>query len=420
MRTSFRTILISAWLIATPAFAADQSTELTLQDCYTLALGQSETVGIQKQLIKETEGQMLQALSTALPNVSFSYSETRQDNSGEPFKYPTSHEGKFVFTQPLFTGFREFAAISGSKHLGRQRKHDLKRAQQLLFTDVSDAFYLYLNYQQDYETVTKTRDALLERVAELEKREALGRSRPSEVASTVSRLRIAEATLESVASQKEIAGQLLEFLVWQKFDRLVEDTGLPGENDQSTADDYYAKAGNRPDVLAAAESLEVFKKQIAVARASYFPTVDLTADSYTTKRTGASEGVDWDVVLDVNVPIFNGFNSRGQVIQARAQANEADLILSRTRRNALLEIRNAFTKWQSDRKQLQALDKAVAASEKSYQLQVEDFQRNLVNNLEVLQALEDLQGVRRNLVAAITDTKRSYWNLLVATGVIPQ
>jgi outer membrane protein len=407
-------------LAGSSAFAADQSAGLTLRDCYTLALARSETVGIQKELIRETAGQILQSLSTALPNVSFSYSETRQDNSGEPFISPTSHEGKFVFTQPLFTGFKEFAAISGSKHLGRQRKHELKRAQQLLFTDVSDAFYLYLNYQQDYDTVTKTRDALLERVAELEKREALGRSRPSEIASAVSKLRITEATMESVISQKEIAGQLLEFLVGEKFDRLIDDTGLPGENDKSTAEDYYAKAENRPDVLAAKESLEVFKKQTTVARSSFFPTVDLTADSYTTKRTDTSAGVDWDVLLNVNVPIFNGGNSFGQVIQARAQVNEADLRLSQTKRHALLEIRNAYTQWQSDRKQLRALEKAVDASENNYQLQVEDFQRNLVNNLDVLQALEDLQGVRRSLVAAITDTKRSYWNLLVATGEIPQ
>jgi outer membrane protein len=420
MRTRLLTVLSLAILTAGPAFAQGQSVDLTLRDCYTLALERSETVGIQKQLIKETEGQMLQALSTALPNVSFSYSETRQDKGGDPFVRPTSHEGKFVFTQPLFTGFKEFAAISGSKHLGRQRKLELKRAQQLLFTDVSDAFYLYLNYQQDYDTVAKTRDALLERVAELEKRQSLGRSRPSESASTVSRLRIAEATLESVVSQKEIAGQLLEFLVGKKFDRLLDEAGLPGENDKSTADDFYAKAGDRPDVLAAAESLEVFKKQITVARASYFPTVGLTADSYTTKRTGTSAGADWDVLLDVNVPIFNSGSSAGQVMQARAQAEEADLALSRTRRNALLEIRNAYTKWQTDQKQLAALEKAVAASDKSYQLQVEDFQRNLVNNLDVLQALEDLQNVRRSLVAAVTDTKRSYWNLLVATGEIPQ
>jgi len=393
---------------------------LTLQDCYHLALKRSETIGIQKGLIKETEGQILQALSTALPNVSFSYSELRQDNGGEPFIQATTHEGKFVFTQPLFTGFKEFAAISGARHLGRQRDLELLRAKQLLFTDVSDAFYLYLSFQEDYDVLAKTRDTLMERVAELEKRQTLGRSRPSEGASVISTLRITEATMEAVASQKAISGQLLEFLIGKKFDRLSVEAALPPDSATPTAEEYYAKASNRPDVLAAAESLTVFKKQITIARSSYFPTVGLTADSYTTKRDSADQSVDWDVLLSVNVPIFTGGNSTGKVIQARAQAEEADLRLSQTRRTALLEIQNAYTTWKSDLRQLAALDKAVAASDKNFQLQVGDFQRNLVNNLDVLQALADLQNVRRTYVATKSNTWRAYWNLKVSTGEIAE
>ena len=62
--------------------------------------------------------------------------------------------------------------------------------------------------------------------------------------------------------------------------------------------------------------------------------------------------------------------------------------------------------------------KALDASEKNYKLQVEDFKHSLVNNLDVLQALQDLESVRRDHVAAKSNAKRAYWNLKVATGDI--
>src|SRR3989339_147882 len=120
---------------------AQNNSALTLKECYRLALERSEAVGIQKELIKETEGLMLQSLSTALPKVAFAYSEKWQDVRPNNTFEGSLQEGKFTFTQPLFTGFKEFAAIGASKHVGKQRAEELRRAQQLLFTDVSDAFY---------------------------------------------------------------------------------------------------------------------------------------------------------------------------------------------------------------------------------------------------------------------------------------
>jgi outer membrane protein len=385
---------------------------LTLKDCYTLALERSETIGIQKELIKETEGQMLQALSTALPKVAFAYSQEWQDVKTHDNFGGSSSVGAFTFTQPLFTGFKEFAALRASKSIGRQRKAELKRAQQLLFTDVSDAFFLYLSYQDDEETLNDTRNALLERAGELKKRQVIGKSRPSEIASAEAKLRSLEAAQEGIRVQKEVAGQLLEFLVGRPFSRLVDE----GDPDMSiTISEALVRVNQRPDVVAAEESLNVFKQNIVVARSSFFPTVTLTGNSYT-KRLDANEGNDWDATLSVNVPLFNGMNDFGQVAQARAQKNEAELKLSQVKRLAMLNVRNAYALWQANGRRVAAFEKAFSASEKNYRLQVEDFDRSLVNNLDVLQALEDLYGVRQDLTAAKAEGRRSFWALKVAIG----
>ena len=101
--------------VATPVRAED-ATPLTLSDCYALALKRSEEIAIRGELIRETEGRFLQALSTALPRASFELSEKRQDGSGgSAFTLKEVPERRFVFSQPLFSGFKEFAAVRGSR-----------------------------------------------------------------------------------------------------------------------------------------------------------------------------------------------------------------------------------------------------------------------------------------------------------------
>ena len=407
---SFMTVAASA--DAPPVPTAGDG--LTLRECYALALKRSETIAIQKEYVKETEGQLLQAFSAALPRVAFAYSEKWQDITHNNTFGGASPEGKFTFTQPLFSGFMEFAAIAATRHLGKQRQLELKRARELLFTDVADAFYLYASYQDSLDVLELTHKALLDRVDELKRREAIGRSRSSEVASALAKLYSNEAAMEGVRGQKSLTGELVEFLIGRTFEKLSPED-LPSKD--VPAEELYPKAAARADVQAARENLELFRNNVTVMRAQFFPTVTLSGNSYT-KRLDANEGNDWDATLAVNVPLFNGLNDFGQVNQARAQFHEADFQLSRATRQALLEIRNAYTRLLSARERFKALDRAVDGYEKNYELQAQDFQKSLVSNLDVLQAIQDLQGARSDRVTGKTDEQRAYWNLKVATGEV--
>ncbi len=390
----------------------DGNAGLTLQNCYELALKRSETIAIKEEIIEETKGQMMQALSNALPKVSFAYSEKWEDEAKRGTLGRSEEEGKFTFTQPLFTGFKELAAVRASKHVGKQREAELKRARQLLLIDVADAFFLYMSYQEDEKALLDTAKALTDRITELNRRQKIGKSRPSEIANAEAKLSRTEATRESVRGQKEVAGQLLAFLIGSTFNNL-RDVDDPSK--VRTLQEALAWTEARPDVVAAAAAKEALRQNLFSTRSALWPSVSLTGNAYT-KRPDANEHNDWDATLTFTVPIFDGLSDRGKLRQARSQLIQADLALEKARREAGLEIRNAYTKWQAYGRRVAALEKAVEAAEKNFFLQIEDFQKNLVNNLDVLQALEDLQSVRRELVAAHADARRSYWAFRVATG----
>lgn len=416
MMNTLMAVVFIALIVSAPAMA--QEAPLSLKDCYHLALARSENLGIQKELIKETEGLILQSLSTALPRVAFAYSEKWQDVQPNNTWGGYQPEAKFVFSQPIFTGFKEIAAVRASRHAGKQREAELRRAEQLLFIDVSDAYYLYLGYQQELNVQQDVHQVLLDRMAELKKRSQLGRSRASEAASAEAKLLRTGAAIEALRGQMAVAGQLLEFLVGRPVVELSETGGSLAERMPRSEPELpllLQKAEERPDVVAAREALAVYKNNITAARSSFFPSVTVSGNSYV-KRPDLNEGNSWDAILSVNVPIFNGLSDVGQVRQARAQASEAGLRLSQARRRAALEIRHAFTTLAFAHKTAAALSRAVEAANTNYQLQSDDFKRDLVNNLDVLQALEDLQSIRRDQVSAGTAVNRAYWNLKVATG----
>jgi len=397
------------------------SEPLTVQDCYRLALKQSEKVAIQQQMIKEAEARFQQSLGGILPHTTFESSNKRQNGSNSSnFSLSEIPENKFIFSQPLFSGFKDFAGMGASRAERRQRTQETRRAQELLFTDVSDAFYLFLSYQEDIAALETTQNALSGRIEELNKRVQLGRSRSSEVSSAEVLLNRNEAEIELVRSQMDVSRQLLEFLTGQTIEKVrdSDDEELMKEFSLGKQDRYVNQSDQRADVLAAKEALTAAQKKITVARSGWWPSAGLDGDYYT-KRVGNSSDITWDFTFKVDVPIFDGGETFGLVREAQAQAKEAELRLQQTQRNALLEIQNALTRFETALKRRNALQKALTAAEKNYQLQKEDYQKSLVNNLDVLQSLQDLQSVQRDFITANFDAKRMYWNLQVAAGEIP-
>ena len=409
--------LLGLTLLSPAVSAAPSSADLplTLMECFAFTLKRSETLSIQQELIAASEGRFIQALSGALPSVSFVSSDKRQDGSGgSAFTLRHVPERRFTFTQPLFSGFKEFAAMAGARAERRERQYLKTRAQHTLLVDVADAFYLVIEQRQDLAALDATRQALQARLEELKERERLGRSRASEVASAEVQLRRVEAEMELVRGRETTAAHLLEFL-----------TGLPqigplADPDEmvlalAPEDDYVSKGLVRPDVHAAEEAWRVAQKEVRVAQAGFWPTVDAEGNYYV-DRAGAAQDVTWDATLTVEVPLFEGGKNLGAVREAGAHEREMRLTFERTRREAVLDVHDACAKLQAELTRRAALQRALEAAEENYRLQTEDYRRSLVNNLDVLQALATLQDSRRDVIESIYEVKRLYEQLRAATG----
>jgi len=410
-------LIIGVIFLLLPSGFAIEEKPLTLSDCYHLALKQSETIAINSELIREAEARFTQALGTLLPQVSFVWTQTNQDSERafSSYNHNGSFESKFVFKQTLFSGFKEFAGMAGSSMEQKQRINEKKRAEELLFIDVADAFYLLLEQQEDLKTMALIRKALNDRIIELKKREDVGRSRHSVVVNTESQLYNIEAEIQLVKSQDLIAKELMSFLIGKDVGILSDQEDVPDSLGPESV--YASKAELRFDVQAADFAAGVARKASYIAKTALLPTVTLEGDYYERCNTTPLD-TTWSTILKVSVPIFEGTTTYGNIKQANARFEEKELEYKRARRLAVQDIHDSYVLACSSILRAKALDRALKSAELNYSLQKDDYKNNLVNNLDVLTAIQNFGNTRRSYMHSLYEKKRMFWQLQAATGNI--
>ena len=231
---------------------------------------------------------------------------------------------------------------------------------------------------------------------------------------TETQLYTLEDQIESVKGQELVARELLAFLIGREISEIMEPEGDFSLKPES---EYLDNAPSRPDVRAANFAWQADLKGVLAARSGYYPQVNLEGDYYTHRANPPADS-SWGALITVYLPIFEGTITYGQVKQAIAIAKESELLFQRAGRVAASEIHDAYVYAKADILRVGILDRALKSAEKNYDLQQQDYRLSVVNNLDVLAALQSLENVRRSFIHISNERKRFYWQLLVAAGEI--
>ncbi len=253
------------------------------------------------------------------------------------------------------------------------------------------------------------------RVKNLKNWEKIGRAKKSESLSAQSRLGLVEADL--LALQQELLDLRLN---------LPAVAGLPShttlkdsvkEPSEVAPLETYLDLKNRGDVLSKMEAVESARKVRAAAWSAHFPTLDAEGNYYV-KRSGNLKGVDWDLSLNLEVPIFSG----GSVLARRQQADEQVFQRQKEYEQSILdsrkEIESLYHRVQSLKSQVTTLKRAAEETKSSYLEQNRDYQRGMVTNLEVLEALSTYIDTQKRWKNSIYDLQQARLDLDLASGVL--
>jgi outer membrane protein len=400
--------------------------ELTLRECHEMALHRSESLALSGEELVRVQTQYEQLVGAVLPYVAFRGSLTRQERAragggGSVERTFIDHQRtqyQVTAHQPIFSGLREFYAIREKNLLYEAKEHELRHARLLVFADVADAFYAILQIDRDLATTSDSLRLAQERLEELVQRNRAGISRRSEVLAQEAEVASIQAGLERLKGALAVAWEALQFLTGLPSPRKLSDL-LPEPGELPPVQTYLLRAqADRQDLRALERRISAADQAVGVARADYLPALDLDANYYT-HREGFNKPIDWDVVLALEIPVFEGGVAQARMREARSNVRSARFELERLRREIALQINRAYADVKALQSELGSLEKAVASAQENYEIVQAEYRRNIVTNIEVLASFNTLQQARLRRDRARYQAKLAAIRLEVQSGTLP-
>jgi NodT family efflux transporter outer membrane factor (OMF) lipoprotein len=168
----------------------------------------------------------------------------------------------------------------------------------------------------------------------------------------------------------------------------------------------------RPDVLAAEESLHQASAAIGVAEAARLPSLSISAQ-YAQQTTMLSEfltqpGAIWSVGLNASAPLFHGGTLAARQHEAEERYRQALATYRSTVIAAFVEVANALQALQHDSESYAAHGQALAAAAADRELALAQYRAGKYTELQVLTAEQQYQQAALTQVQAdvqrFTDT----------------
>jgi outer membrane protein len=163
----------------------------------------------------------------------------------------------------------------------------------------------------------------------------------------------------------------------------------------ATQQDILAKAKESVnDIKIALSNVDIAKKDVALSRSSYLPTLS----GFVGYNTRWSESTPFNftdqlslfdgtaVGLQLNVPILNGFATRGRVQRAKINQERSEFQLKQAELDLESKVYQAYNDVINAKKSYEAAQKTLDAREQAYKFSKERYEVGLLNAYDFSQS----------------------------------
>jgi NodT family efflux transporter outer membrane factor (OMF) lipoprotein len=217
------------------------------------------------------------------------------------------------------------------------------------------------------------------------------------VASTEALLIVAEETQELLQYQLSVLIGNQPELTWEKTTITFPD--LPPLPKLGVPADVLWR---RPDVRQDFRLLQAADQRLAAAVADQYPRISLAASAETSAVSMHDLFDDWLASLAANViqPLFDADRRKAEVQRRQAVVAERVHTWGQTILDALLDIEAALTQERQQTQLLDSLNLQLELANETYQRNGERYIKGQTDYIRVLESLQSLQALERNVVIA--------------------
>jgi TolC family type I secretion outer membrane protein len=439
LRSSFVCFALAMCGVASPVFAQTNSMggvstnvpgwitqPLSMVEALNLTLQQNSTLKKARADLESSRGLVIQTRAVALPTVAATgnYTDTARNDistfsfGGGVASFVQAHQNwdtQIRITQTIYQGGRTIAAFRAARLEREQAMLQYQTAVADALVSTRVAYYDVLVAEQQIIVNEASVNLLSKELDDQQRRFDAGTVPKFNVLRAEVAVANARPALINARNAYRIAKNNLSNLLGYNLPRDVwEDIPLH-LTDKLDANPYsvdlpaaITQALERRTELAALQRTEGLQRENVInARSGYKPTLNAFA-AYDWHNNEFSEDVGdelhgWMVGGELNWNIFDGFLTRGKVIQAKAQLAHAKADVEDNSRQIELEVRTDYSSFIEAREVLESQEKVQEEADEALRLARARAEAGTGTQLDVLDAETSLTQARTTQVQALHD-----------------
>ncbi|MBO5816237.1 MAG: TolC family protein [Bacteroidales bacterium] len=398
--------VILAMLAAGTLCAQTPSKVWTLEECIDYALEHNieikrQELGVDNSEIGLSESRWDYALSLSAGS-SYSISSGRVlDQTTYEFienNVVGSSSSSVSGSMQVFSGMRRHYALKKAKASLKASLADLESVRQIVELSITAAYLQILCDQENLSSAREMASMLESQMERIQTMVELGRVTEADLLQIRSQHYaalndVAAAEGQCRLSRMELC-QLLEIQDWESFAiEPIEADDYDGMQLFPSTDSVSVES--RPEYRSAEAGVEVARRNLQIARASYYPTLSLSAGygtSYSGARQKAVQNPDGTyryeaypffrqyldngssyLSLSLNIPIFSGMSTRSSVRRAKNASIDAQYALQSVRKQLSKEYEQALIEYQTSCRQYETAREQLAYAEEAARMMTEKY-----------------------------------------------
>ncbi len=201
-------------------------------------------------------------------------------------------------------------------------------------------------------------------------------------------------------------------------DFVLKDT-LAAEPLGGSLEEWLKEAeAKRPDLRAAVSKERAAEMALRAARAQYYPILTANGEyGYSAEDFPLDQ--NYNLSVELSVPIFSGFLTRNQVLEAQAQLESSRFAVTDLRRVVRLEVEQSALSVGASFEQADARRKEKDASEENLRLATARYEVGAGDIIEMIDAQAQMILSNTSLIEALYDSSVSISALRRALGRLP-
>jgi outer membrane protein len=452
---AFKTLITTTVLFSFLA-ASSQEKEWTLEECITYALDHNIDIKKQVLAVENQKDVLLQKKLGMLPNLNagathgYNWGKTVDRYTNNFATTRVQSDNFYLGTQlNLFQGLQQVNSVSQNKFEWMASQYDLDLLMDNISISVA-SFYLDILYNQELLTVARDQFAVTQQqVTRMDKMVQAGTLARGDLLNIQAQAATEELAVIDAENTLAISflnlQQLIDLPVSPDF-RIESPKLKPIQAPQVTlnAQDVYQVAlGKRPEIKSAEYRVQSAEKGVALARGYVSPILSFNGTWATGYSGNATQGYGtkellypdagytavshesvtlvnstyegYDVIpfdsqlkdnqnkslsLSLQIPIYNGWQARTAINQAKIRKEEADLTLQQTKLDLNKKIQQAYADAVAALKNYNASEKKLQAQEEAFKYSQQKMDVGLVTAYDYNQTKKDLTKAQSDLLQA--------------------